>query len=295
MSHEALWRILLVTTFLIGSGWSLVFIVIAPGILGSHGVIYTDAARAWLAGADPWSVGPPLVVFSGPPPMLLPFAPLTLLPSDVVRWVSVVGTAALGLWAIRRLGLPLYWILFPPLFSSILLGHPEVLVLALLLTTGPISGLAAVIKPYAGFPLLAERRWRAIAVTVAVVVVTVPILPWARFFQELPQISANLARQAMGDSTFGNPVLMVVAAVALARLGIRRGLWLATPVLWPSAQPGYRVLSMPAMSPMIAACWALPIPGMTLVGIVLEAIAVEIGRHRTLPRLVRVGIDMAPA
>lgn len=289
--YQTLWHVLLITTFVIGSARSLLFILLAPPILGSHGVIYTDAARAWLAGGDPWSVGPPAVVFAGPPTMMLPFLPLTAFPPNVVTWISVIVALAVSVWTIRRLCLPIYWLLFPPLFGGILLGHPEVLVLGLLVAGGALSGLAAIIKPYAGFALLAERRWRAIGVAIAAVVLTAPFLPWAQFVSELPKIGANLVRQSQGESTFGDPLLMGVAVVALLRLGVRRALWLATPLLWPSAQPGYRLMSVPALSPMIAACWALPIPGITLGAILLEVVAVEIGRRRPLPEFVRLGID----
>ena len=43
------------------------------------------------------------------------------------------------------------------MFQAIFLGHPEVLVVALLVFGGPLSGVAAVIKPYAAAPLLAEK------------------------------------------------------------------------------------------------------------------------------------------
>jgi hypothetical protein len=290
LDHAGLWHLLLIATFAIGSARSLLFILLEPEILGSHGVIYTAAARAWLTGGDPWSVGPPAVLFAGPPPMLLPFVPFVPLPDEATRWLSVIAAGALAYLAVRRLRLPLYWLLFPPVFGSVLLGHPEVLVLALLVAGGVLSGLAAVIKPYAGLALLAERRWAAIVLGLAVVGLTVLVLPWARFIDELPAIAANLARQAQGESTFGNPLLMAVAVVALARLGVRRALWLATPLLWPAAQPGYRAMTVPALSPLIAAAWALPIPGLTLGGIVLEAVALEVGRRRPLPRFVQLGI-----
>lgn len=285
-----LWHIALMCAFVIGCSRDLIYVFVEPLILGSHGVVYTDAARAWLAGGNPWTVGPPLVVFSGPPPMLLPFAPLTLLPADAVRVISVVGTAVLAFWTIRRLQLPLYWLLFPPLFSCILLGHPEVLVLALLVTGGPLSGVSAVIKPYAGLALVAERRWTAIGVAIAVVVVSAPFLPWPLFLSELPAISANIVRQAAGDSTFGNPLLMAIAAISLGALGLRRGLWLITPVLWPYAQWGYKTVSVPALSPIIAAFWALPVPGFTLVGLAIEAILIQVQRRRKLSRWLDTGV-----
>jgi hypothetical protein len=291
ISNEFFWHVVLMAAFTLGTGRTLASVILVPPILGSHATIYTGAARAWLAGGDPWSVGPPIVIFAGPPTMLLPFAAFTRLPDSAVAFISVVGAAAIALWSIRRLGLPTYWLLFPPLSGSILLGHPEVLVLALLVLGGPLSGLAAIIKPYAAFALLAERRWQAMGVAVAAVVVTAPFLPWTRFLDELSTISANLSRQAQGDSAFGNPLLMLVAFAALARIGLRRALWLATPVLWPYAQVIYRVGSIPALSPLIAACWALPIPGSALAGIVLEAVALQIGHWWRLPLLIQAGID----
>src|SRR5439155_190270 len=81
------------------------------------------------------------------------------LPLDITRLVWVGGSLALAIWTLRRIGLPGYWLAFPPLFQAIQLGHPEVLVLWLLVSGGVASGLAAVIKPYAGFALLAELFW----------------------------------------------------------------------------------------------------------------------------------------
>lgn len=280
----------MIVAFAIGSAQSVLYPILAPGILGSHAVVYTEAAAAWLAGGDPWSVGPPAVVFAGPPTMLLPFVPFTMLPGDVTRAIWVIGMFAAAVWTIRRLGLPGYWIGFPPLFENIVLGHPEVLMLMLLVASGWLSGLATLIKPYAGFALLAERRWGAIALAVVVGAATLLFLPWGRFFAELPQISATLARQARGDSTFGNVPLMVIAALALASLGPRRALWLATPLLWPNAQPNYKVIGMPVLPPLVAALWALPISGLALVGVVAYAILDRLDDHRTLPQWLKAGI-----
>lgn len=279
------------TAFAIGSAQALLYPILAPGILGSHAVVYTDAARAWLAGGDPWSIGPPDVVFAGPPTMLLPFVPFTLVPGEVTRVVWVAGMLLAAVWTIRRLGLPGYWIAFPPLFSNILLGHPEVLMLMLLVLGGRLSGLAAIVKPYAGFALLAERRWGAILVAAVVGAVTLPLLPWGRFIAELPQVSATLARQALGDSTFGNLPLMVIAIVALASLGPRRALWLATPLLWPNAQPNYKVIAVPVMPPLVAVFWAFAIPGFTLGAVVAYAVLDRLDRRRPLPAWLRAGIS----
>jgi hypothetical protein len=267
--------------------------IIAPLTIGSHGAIYADAARAWLTGADPWQVGPPLAVFGGPPSMLLPFAPFAFLPWDVTRFAWVAIDAIVAAWAIRRLGLPPYWLAFPPLFEAIVLGHPEVLVLALVVLRRPLGGLALLIKPYAVFPFVAEQRWKAVIVGAIATAITFPLLPWGRFLTELPQISATLARQSQGDSVFGQPLLMVVAVLALAALGPRRALWLAVPVLWPYAQPIYKVMSIPVMPPLLAVLWAIPIPGLTLVGLVALAVLTLVERRRPLPAWLHTGIRPA--
>lgn len=288
--------------FVPGAAWSVVVSIIEPLIIGSHGAIYAEAARAWLTAANPWQVGPPAVVFGGPPTMLLPFAPFAILPWDTTRIAWVAIDALVAVWALRRLGLPPYWLIFPPLFEAIVLGHPEVLVLALLVVRRPIGGLALLVKPYAVLPLLAERRWAAIVLGGVVGAITLLFLPWGQFLAELPQIGATLARQNQGDSVFGEPIPMAVAAIALAVLGLRRGLWLAVPVLWPYAQPIYKTMTIPVLMPVVAIAWALPLPGATLGGLVAAAVLVQLDRRRFLPAWLRTGIqpvvkqaDEAPA
>jgi hypothetical protein len=215
--------------------------------------------------------------------MLLLFAPFTALPPDLTRLIWVAAMFLVAVWVVRRLGLPGYWVAFPPMFQAIFLGHPEVLVVALLVVGGPLSGLAAVIKPYASAPLLAERRWSALLVAITVVLITAPFLPWATFIADLPAISANLVRQNHGDSTFGSPFLMAIAILALVSLGARRALWLGVPLLWPLAQPMYKTASLPALSPFLAIAWSIPVPGLTLVGVVIEAIVLRLAVRRPLP------------
>jgi hypothetical protein len=285
-----LWRLLVPVVFAAVSAEFLIEAIIEPRSIGSHASIYTAAARAWLNGGDPWSVGPRAAVFAGPPPMLLPFVPFTALPLDVTRLVWVVGSAVLAVMVIRRLRLPAYWIAFPPIAQVIHLGHPEVLLLALIVLGGPLGGLAPLVKPYFGPALLAERRWRAIALGMVVFVVTFPFLPWVAFVERLPEITATLARQSIGDSTFGQPIWMLVAILALASLGLRRGLWLAMPVLWPSAQPFYKVACVPAISPLLAVFWAIPIPGFSLAGLIVLAVADRYVAVRGGPDWLRAGV-----
>jgi hypothetical protein len=279
--------------FALGSAYSALTVILDPGIIGSHAAIYTGAARAWLEMRDPWEVGPIAAKFAGPPTMLLPFAPFVVLPVDVTRLIWVCGSAALSIWSLRRLGLPGYWLGFPPLFGAIVLGHPEVVVLSLLVMGGAGAGLACLIKPYAGFPLVAERAWRALAVAGGLFIVTAPLLPWGLFIQDLPNIAATLARQSHGDSVFGQPLPMLIAGAVLASLGLRRALWLATPLLWPLAQPGYKIMTIPQVSPLLALFWAIPLPGATLLGVFAEAVALRVASLRPVPAWLSSGIRPA--
>lgn len=277
-------------TFVFGSAWSLLPSIVFPGLVGSHAVLYAGAADAAMTGGSPWTVGPPAAIFAGPPPMLLPYVGWVVLPDLLIRVAWVAIDAALAVWVIHRLALPAYWIAFPPLFGTILLGHPEILVLGLIVGGRALAGLAFVIKPYAVMPLLAERRWKAMSIGAATIVLTAPFLPWQQFLANLPSIIATLARQNTGDSTFGDPIWLAIGVVALVALGLRRACWLAVPVLWPFAQPNYKLMTIPALCPILAIAWAIPIPGFTLAGIVVLAILVTVDRLRPLPAWLQAGI-----
>jgi hypothetical protein len=285
------WQLCLPMVFAITSAQFMLAAVLVPASIGSHALIYADAARAWVTGGNPWSVGAPQVLFAGPPPMLVPFIPFMPLPLDVVRIVWSVAALGLALVVFRTLHMPGWWLGYPPIFQTIYFGHLEIMLLALILLGGRWAGLAALVKPYIVAPLLAEKRWRALSIGLAVLLASSPLLPWVPFLGQLPAISATLARQSGGDSTFGQPALMVVAIVALASLGLRRALWLAAPVLWPAAQPLYKVACLPATSPILALFWAIPIPGATLVGIVLLAVADRFARTALGPRWLATGVD----
>lgn len=285
------WNLILPIAFVIGAESSILHLVVAPQLLGSHAWIYTDAARALLAGSDPWRVGPAAVVFAGPPTMLLPFVPFAGLPNIVIAGIWVLASLIGGIWLLRKLGLPGYWLAFNPLLAAIGLGHPEVLAVALLFLGGRLGGLSAIVKPYMGFALLAQRRWSAIAVAIIAVAITAPFLPWGLFIQERDMISQTLAQQYSGDSVFGNPVLMLIAVVALASLGWRRALWLGTPLLWPFAQQTYKLMALPVLTPVIAVFWAVPVPGFALIGVVLQAVLERVDDRRPLPTWLRAGIQ----
>lgn len=266
-----------------------------PVTIGSHGWVYSLAANAWLTGGDPWRAGPPANLFGGPPPMLLPYAITAFASFDVARFGWLVVSAGTAVWALRRLRMPAYWLIFPPLFEVIVLGHPEVFLLAAMALRSPLAGLVMLMKPYAALPFAAERRWTAFVVAAVGGLITLPVLPWGIFVSEFGQIGATIARQSVGDAVFGNVPLMVVAALALASLGLRRALWLAGPVLWPYAQPIYKTMTVPMLPPVIAIAWALPVPGATLIGVVAYALLLQRQAHGGLPAWLREGLVPAAA
>jgi hypothetical protein len=103
---------------------------------GWDAVVYTQAARDLLAGGDPWVTQVFSINFAGPPTSLLPFLPFVALPDTLVAaaWVAI-GFGS-SLYAIRRLGLPMWWLAFPPVVIGIAAGSSAPLVVALVVKAG---------------------------------------------------------------------------------------------------------------------------------------------------------------
>jgi hypothetical protein len=257
--------------------WFVIYDALVFDNLRSHGflsvdvAVYREAAQRVLSGGDPWAAQAGSLAFAGPPPSLLPYLPTALLPLPVA--VVVVTGVLLGAaaWTVRRLELPLWWILFPPVFESVVVGNPDVLVLALLLVRGPGAGLAAVVKIYALVPLVLQRRWRAIAVGLAVASLTLPL--WPAFLANLPAVMASLAGQSEGFSAWGT-WFMVPTLLALWVLRRRDAAWLAVPAIWPHTQIHYGAMSLPVLRrfPIAAAIVGLGTPLAAPLAIVIVAI-----------------------
>jgi hypothetical protein len=276
--------IVLMVVFAIVTGWLITPYVAFPWALGGDARIYTQAAEIWLDGGNPWGpLARAAVTFAGPPHSLLFFAPFVSVPQVVTGTVWAIGLLVVSIFALRRLGLPLWWLLFPPLSNAILVGSLDALAFSLLVLGG--GWLAPIAKPYAAFGLLAERRLRDLLVAAVIGAVLLLILPWQRFLENLDGISASLARHAEDLSSFGEPVGMVIAVVALVSLGWRRGLWLAAPVLWPATQLHYAAVSLPGLTRASALFFALPIPGAPLVGVVLAAVLARVAPNLDPPIL----------
>ena len=88
---------------------------------------YQRAATAWLAGGDPWSVTEVGIRFAAGPHTLLFYAPTSVLPLDGRgRRCGCSWASPPPVWLVRRLGLPLWWLLFPPLLHAVWNGNPQI-------------------------------------------------------------------------------------------------------------------------------------------------------------------------
>jgi hypothetical protein len=241
---------LLLVAFAIPAALRILVDVVYPYNFGFDARLYTDAARVWLSGGNPWAQPYEFgFYYASPPPSLLVMAPFTLLPSWAAGILGVVLLAVLALAALRTLGLPAYWVFFVPILDGILVGSLDVATLAALVVVGGrFAPLAPFLKVYGAIPMVGERRWRALAMSGLALAVTAPILPWPKFLASLPDIASNLASQSMTTSVWGSIPLMVVFALGLLSLGLRRAGWLAVPILWPSTQPHYGALSLPMVA-----------------------------------------------
>jgi hypothetical protein len=222
--------------------------------------LYLDATRAWLAGGNPWDVELAGNYFAAPPPTLLAFAPLTLLPDGVAVGVVALAVFGGGVATIRMLHLPWWWLLFPPLVQCVLSANVQSLIVPLILL--PAGALAVVLKIYAGLPLAILGRWRSLVAAAAIMLATVPVLPWATYLNEFAVISQRLADQSKLTLPTGF-LLLVSPLVVLSLLvvGRERAAWLVVPAIWPSQQFYYGTIALPAKSKIALALIALPVPG----------------------------------
>lgn len=238
--------------------------------------VYRTAAGAALAGEDPWAPRPGALAFAGPPPTLLLFVPLTLVSLEVAIVVVTAILVVAAVWAVRRLELPLWWVLFPPVLECLIVGNPDVLVLAFLLARGPLAGLAVVAKVYAVIPLIYQRRWKALALGSAVSALTLPL--WPAFIADLGSITGSLDVQSEGFSAWGT-WWMLPTLLALWMLRRKGAEWLVVPGLWPHTQTHYGAMSLPVMHryPIAAAIVGLGTPLAPPIAIIVIALQERLG------------------
>lgn len=245
-------------------------------ILGFDARIYLHAAQTWVAGGDPWTAyasqhswaaGAPDVpyYFTGPPPTVLAFVPFSWLADGVfsVGWMALTIGAAF--YTLRRLGLPAWWILFPPLAQAVFVGNPHVLCLALILSgSSVLRSIAPAAKAYAVLPMIGERQWRALGLFAVAGALSVVILwpLWAQYLADYAHIQAWITTATWGGfSATRDPRLFVIVAAALGalwRVDHRAAGWLAVPALWPAAEYFYATFALPLRSPWLVAVLAVP-------------------------------------
>jgi hypothetical protein len=233
------------------------------------GMLYRAATIRWLEGGDPWLIPESGAVYAAPPPTLLAMLPFAVVPEALARPLLLLLGAAASIWMIRRLKLPLWWLAFPPLVDVLWNANPHVFV-APLLVAG-LAPLAAFVKLYAGAVPSIRLDWKALTVTAALLLVTLPLLPWGMFIERWPDVSRALNNQSAGGglSVWVTPLLLPVALVAGIVIGRERLAWWAIPVFWPFTQWYYSSITLPVLTPLAAVALSIPVPGATTVALVI--------------------------
>jgi len=248
------------------------------GDLGD-GLLYHDAAAAWIHGVDPWTTATPSGFhYAGLPTSVIIFAPFAAMDGRIFAACLGLASLAAAVVIVRKVRLPLYWLFFPPLVEAVNAGNPHVIALALMLTSG--RPVASIIKVYFVVPLLGERRWRALAVLGAMCAITVVLWPalWSTYIREFWSVADRLQREAGGGFSVSG-VAIIPVAIALASLGRSRAGWLAVPAIWPASQFFYASLALPVIEPWMGIPLAVRTPGVAAATVVLLAV-VTAGRRR---------------
>lgn len=282
---KAFRRVALPEWFLINSA-----LLVGPHVVNNHGSIfgldariYVRAAANWLAGADPWAAFANIYGvktdfnFSGLPPTVAMYVPMTLVSEEVVVWGSIMLNALAALWIIRHLRLPLWWLMFPPTVQGVVAGNPHIVLLALALSGWSIvAGIAPVVKVYFIVPLIAELRLRALLAAGIFVLLLMPWTwaLWSDYLSRAGTISARLMTEAYGGhSAWVYPVLLVIPTALALGLTFKRDRraagWLAVPGLWPASQWLYSACALPVMTPIAAALFAIDMRGVPPIAVIV--------------------------
>jgi type IV secretory pathway TrbD component len=246
--------------------------------VGIDGRLYYRAAVTFVSGGDPWTAttaqtftntwppsgGQIAFDFTGPPPTVLAFVPFVWMPEWLFVPLWMYASIGAAIYTVRRLRLPWYWLLFPPLIQGVSVGNPQIVCLAVLLCASPwVRAIAAPLKAYAVIPMVGERQWRSLAIMSGMVAASV-VAFWPLWHQYIVDYSAVqtwlLAVTHGGWSAARDPRLFALTAAALAALAVvdrRAAGWLAVPALWPAAQYFYATFAMPLRSPWLGLLMAI--------------------------------------
>ena len=248
----------------------LVHATIAGDGIGLDTKIYRLAAIKALSGGDPWTAQSGPYLFGAPPPTVIAAMPLAVLPEQVavLVWALVLVVAAYV--SVRLLRLPIWWMLFPPMVSSVLVGNPDILVVALLLSGSWLAGgVAPLFKVYALVPLIALGRGRALLLAASLLALSLPL--WLTYLPQAFAVADTLRAQSLGGFSAYGTVLLIPTIAALALLDRRTSAWLLVPAIWPYSQFHYSCIALPALG--VASAFAMSIPLRPLPAITVLAIA----------------------
>lgn len=248
-------------------------------LLGVDARIYIRAAANLRSGLGPWDafVADPSgyqLHFTALPPSVAIFTPFTFIPERLAVWLWIWASLLAAGYIVRRLNLPLWWLLFPPLTEGIFTANPQIVLLAFLLSGSTIlASLAPVLKIYAIAPLMGERRWSALLLVSALLLLSLAAQTelWGQYLSIAPDIAARNFKESLGGFsafTFG-PWLAALAFVGLLLLAVadwRAAGWLAAPAVLPVSQFHLSTFAMPVLAersmPIMAVLFALPIRGL---------------------------------
>jgi hypothetical protein len=280
---------------------SLVFLGanIQGGSFASDAHIYYSGAAAWLAGQSPWDApatfqGNP-AHFAGLPTTVVLLAPFTLLPEAVFTLLVVVISAGAAVYTVRRLELPWWYLLFPPLFVSVLSGNPSTLIIALLVSGRPVlQALAALLKVYAIIPPALLLRWRTLAWAAGLTALTLVAAPlWVEYLTRFPELTARLAEESHGGlapmrTGMWAELITLIALVILWFRNREAASWMAVPAAWPASEHHYATFALPILKTRTwLAVFLAVAPGFVWVGVLLllaeDVIKARRSRTATVP------------
>ncbi len=188
----------------------------------------------------------------------------------------------------------------PPIVTGAISGNIQLLLVPLLLSRG--AWLAPLLKAYAAVPLVLLGRWRPLLVFGALLVATVPILPWGPYMARFAEINGVLADQS--KTGISGPLLLAAVPIGLVCLwivGRETAAWLVVPAFWPSQQSYYATFVMPTRSRLVAAVVAPGFASSGFAALVVAALGrlvlTEQERQRSLanPHPDRSATPVAPA
>jgi hypothetical protein len=274
--------------------------------------IYRNAAVELLAGRDPLAAFAPWNGvdwhFAAPPAAAQAFVPFALVPEWLGLAVFATLSVAVLCFALRRLGLPLWWVLFPPVVEGLMAMNPQILVVGLLVVgTSWTSAVAALLKVYALIPMVAGRQFRAVAFVTASLIVSVAVSPgaWSDYVSRYGEISGRLLSESQGGVSvmlFLNPRVLPVAAglmlvgivvllvLLVAVRDVRSAGWLAVPLLWPASEYHYATFALPIARRLSIWILAVPLVPTYLVGLMVLAYEVVAQRQPLTPQERPVGL-----